>query len=437
VRVNNDATVDRGVFTATGQETVRDILADNNPALPTQYAYGRGQSDPATGDTALDDQAATLSLGEIVVQTADTNSEFNNVTPTFADNTPLAIRNGAVELLQAGFLTEGENMIPGGSAVITTSGINNSSQGGAAVIDEQAGPDSVEFTFSNEYVIPQGSAQFALRVKKNASDNPSIQIFLDGNRIFDTQQNFLGSRFQGSFDYLGPFGGSGFFDSDISTGSHTVRIQIKNETVNRDDIFIDFMHISDNRFSFTFDNNTDTNDNLTGPELFPDLQEFTFNPTSTRRPVDSVTETGAFNDVSNNQFIEVSNDGGATFQRFNNTASATGNFADSGQAPQARIGLSRFGSRTTATPSTGFNGQSISTHELVAVTDGITPNGIGSANVRAIAPTGDLSAESEQLREGGQLDANGDLLTRSIFPPFPIGNQTRVESSEETRFTRE
>jgi hypothetical protein len=102
-----------------------------------------------------------------------------------------------------------------------------------------------------------------------------------------------------------------------------------------------------------------------------------------------------------------------------------------------RLGLSRFGTRTGETPLTGFNGQTVSSHEILSQVDAVVPSGIGSANVRAIAPTGDLSAESDQLTEGGQLDSLGFLLTRSIFPGFPIGSQTRVESSEETRFTRD
>jgi hypothetical protein len=202
-------------------------------------------------------------------------------------------------------------------------------------------------------------------------------------------------------------------------------------------LFVDFAHLSDARFPFFFDNNTDSNDNLEGPQLFPDQQVITYSAASTRRVVNSVTATEDFNDISNNQFIAVSNDGGTTFQRFNNTAEATGNFQTGGQAPQARIGLSRFGSRTTASPSTGFKGQTVSLHELVAGAEGITPSGIGIAEARAIARTGTLSGESDNLTEGGQLDAQGDLLTRSIFPSFRIGSQTRVESSEEIVFKQD
>jgi hypothetical protein len=432
LEVGNDATVDRGVFTIKGQKVVRDILADNSPDLPAEYAYGRGQSAPAESDTALDDQAASLSLDEIVVQTADTNSDFNSITPTFADTTPLAVQNGAIELLQAGFFREGENMSNLGAS--TFSNRPNASQG--EFVGIKFATDFVEFSFTNEYDIPANDVQFAFRLQTEASDTPAFSVKLDGSTIFSLPTDGLGpNKFKNQFAYLGPR--SAGLSSDLSAGSHTLRFEIDQASSNTSFVFIDLGHLSDARFPYTFDNSTDSDDNLEGPQLFPDLQTVEFDASSTLRIVNSVTASEDYNDVSNNQFIEVSNDGGATFQRFNNTSSATGNFQSGGQSPQARLGLSRFGSRTTASPSTGFNGQTVSTHELVAGQEGIVPNGIGSANVRAIARTGDLSAESDQLTEGGQLDAQGDLLTRSIFPSFPIGSQTRVESSEETRFTRD
>jgi hypothetical protein len=431
LEVGNDATVDRGVFTIKGQKVVRDILADNNPDLPTDYAYGRGQSDPTEADTALDDQAAVLSLTDIVVQTADTNSEFNSLI-SIGPNQPLAVRNGAIELLQAGFFEEGEDMGNLGATVFSNR--PNASQG--EFVGIKFNGDFVQFSFTNDYPIPSGSVEFAFRLQTEANDTPAFEVTLDGTQLFSLPTNGLGpNKFKNQFAYLGPR--SANLSSDLSPGSHTLRFEITQASSNTSNVFIDLGHLSDARFPFTFDNSTDSNDNLTGPQLFPDLQTIEYTAASTRRAVNSVTATEAFNDVSNNQFIEVSNDGGTTFQRFDNTDEATGNFANSGQAPQARIGLSRFGSRTTASPSSGFKGQTVSQHELVAGAEGITANGIGSANVRAIARTGNLSAESDALTEGGQLDATGNLLTRSIFPSFPIGNQTRVESSEETRFTRE
>jgi hypothetical protein len=431
LETDNDPSVDRGVFTTTGQASVRDLLASDSPDLPTDYAYGRGQSDPTEADTALDDQAATLSLSEIVVQTADTNSEFNSLI-SIGPNQPVAVRNGAIELLQAGFFEEGEDMGNLGATVFSNR--PNASQG--EFVGIKFNGDFVQFSFTNDYPIPSGSVEFAFRLQTEASDTPAFEVTLDGTQLFSLPTDGLGpNKFKNQFAYLGPR--SANLSSDLSPGSHTLRFEITQASSNTSNVFIDLGHVSDGRFPFTFDNSTDSNDNLTGPQLFPDLQTIEYSAASTRRAVNSVTATEAFNDVSNNQFIEVSNDGGTTFQRFNNTDEATGNFANSGQAPQARIGLSRFGSRTTASPSTGFERQTVSQHELVAGAEGITSNGIGSANVRAIARTGNLSAESDALTEGGQLDANGDLLTRSIFPAFPIGSQTRVESSEETRFTKD
>jgi hypothetical protein len=430
LETDNDASVDRGVITTTGQAVVRDILASDSPALPTEYAYGRGQSAPAETDTALDDRAATLSLGDIVVQTADTTSEFDAITPTFGSDEPIRTANGAIETLQSGFFLEAEN--PTSDVGLDFRSARSNASQAEYVAADDAGAFG-EYEFTTAYDVPDGNGLVFLRLQTEATDTPGFEVSVDSNVVATIDKDGLSDALVDEWGWtanLGPF--------STSAGSHTVRVELTSESANKSELYIDAIFVGDDRFSDAIlSNTTDSNDNLSSPALFTDVQEVAFDAASTRRTINSVTATEAFNDVSNNQFITVSNDGGTTTQRFDNTSEATGNFATGGTAPQVTIGLSRFGSRTTASPSQGFRGQTVSQHELVAGAEGITPSDIGAANVRAIARTGDLSAESDNLTEGGQRDASGNLLSRSIFPAFPIGSQTRVESSEETTFTQE
>jgi hypothetical protein len=448
LEADNDASVDRGVFTAAGQETIRDILSSSNPDLPTDYAYGRGQSTPAESDTALDDQAAVLSLDTVTVQTADTNTAFNNVIQTDLSTLPhLQVANGQIETVQSLSL----DTAPSTSDSFTRPDTNANPQRNTEA-DNAEGTQyqallsqfqSVTFSgFNLPVTIDSADAEVAVRLfKENGADNnfnpgPNpIQVEVDVDNSTVLTLIVASDLAENDFQFFtSPVNAS---VSDTSTVTVTITSSFDNISIDDPGVGVDVAALFNNNFNYNFPNSVDSNNRLSGPELFPGLQTVDYTTGSTRRPVDSVIADEGFNNVDGQQFIEVSNDGGSTFQRFNNTASATGNFSSPGTEPKARLGLSRGGSRSTASPTQGFIGQTVSTHELFAGAEGVTPNGIGSANARAIARTGDLSGESDQLTEGGQLDAQGNLLTRSIFPPFPIGSQTRVESSEETRFTRD
>lgn len=78
--VSDNTDLERGVFTNDGQEAVRDVLADNSPALPTQYAYGQDGATPTESDTALGNQSIAVSLDEILVQNASSTSDWESIT---------------------------------------------------------------------------------------------------------------------------------------------------------------------------------------------------------------------------------------------------------------------------------------------------------------------------------------------------------------------
>lgn len=78
--VSDDADVVKGVLTEAGQETTRDILADNDPDLPAQYAYGSDGSEPAETDVALGAQVVVTDLDELLIQAANTDAEWEGLT---------------------------------------------------------------------------------------------------------------------------------------------------------------------------------------------------------------------------------------------------------------------------------------------------------------------------------------------------------------------
>ena len=78
--VSDNPDLERGVFTDSGQEAVRDLIADNDPDLPTQYAYGQDGALPAETDTALGNQSIAVSLENILVDSASTTSDWGSIT---------------------------------------------------------------------------------------------------------------------------------------------------------------------------------------------------------------------------------------------------------------------------------------------------------------------------------------------------------------------
>lgn len=78
--VANDGDIDRGVVTASGQTAIRDLLANNDPDPPEQFAFGTGDSMPAESDTSLDARVESFRLGDRVVQSADSTADWEDLT---------------------------------------------------------------------------------------------------------------------------------------------------------------------------------------------------------------------------------------------------------------------------------------------------------------------------------------------------------------------
>jgi hypothetical protein len=136
------------------------------------------------------------------------------------------------------------------------------------------------------------------------------------------------------------------------------------------------------------------------------------------------------NDVSNNFYVELANDGG-TFTRFNNSTTGSVTFAAPDRGVDANINLSRFASDPTTTPSNGDTGQSVDVWELSANPDAVTTDSINATSTRAVVSPDTITGES--IREAG-LKSDGTLLTRHEIAEFTLETGQRLASSESTAF---
>jgi hypothetical protein len=421
----DDTDTAKTVWTNTGLNTLRDILASNAVNWPQTYAYGSDSTDPTVSDTSLGNQQVTQDLDNIFIGEIETQSDWDNNTPTFADDTPLTVQNGKLKPLPTTYLTEAEDLLN-----FAGNKVSNSDVSGALSDDEgielTIANDFVQFDFTPEYRIPSGEWTADAYVTFENFDG-TIKKFLDGQEI--DSSSFSGRTVEN--DILN----SPFINIELEAGkTYSYRIEI--DSISGGSIVIDTMQIYDtgNRASWdttrtgTFDTNFAA---FTAPNLYPDLQEVLLTSFITTREIDQANVESSWNNTDNNQFIELSNDG-SNFIRTNNSTSASATFSSLETDLDVRLGISRHDAGTTSTPLNGGFPQEVDLVEGFANPDAITKEQIGEADVRAIIR--DSAATSVTFAEAGLLDTNSDLLTRSLVPEFSKTSDQKVISGERLRF---
>jgi len=305
----------------------------------------------------VDTPTATTVTNELV-QEADTSTDFTDLLIAPSDDQPLVVdgNNNRVETTQTLGFDEGENNDGGTLAGGTTSG-SKFSEGEAASVASRTDDPQYDFTF--EHDIPGDKWDVDLRLEADGSTSSAFDVLVDGTRIGDLGKGAVPEN----ITWITFFGES----TELTSGSHTVTIDV---TSANDSVFIDVVTLYDNRFSYNFDNSTDSDNHLAGPETHPNatnnLTRVEFNDAVVG---DSVTG-GRIEATSNDSKlakVELSNDEGATFPLSDtDTDTFEGDFGNKGPALRWSVTTERFGSRTTDSPTEGFKGQTIESFDLKA-----------------------------------------------------------------------
>ena len=430
--VNNDDAESRGVLTTTGQTAVRDALADNGPAIPTDYAYGGDGSEVAETDTALGEELVEVSLDEILIQSASTDAGFEQITDTSITD-PIAVQNGALEHLQECFHLDART-----DTVDSERSFNdlddNFTDGVAALLSVEG--NFLEYQITPEYTIDAANFGFQFRISAESTSNQDLRITVNGTRIHEGPNISVNSDIVPSLDWYG----MGFFTGprgvELPAGEPaTVLIEVVDREAGAQ-TNIDRVAVYDTRFEsqLDFDNTVDDEQQLSGPQFFANSVEQEFATVTTRRNVTEAAINATWDDVSNGQYQELAiiDD---TFERTNNSETATISVADedADTSVQSRVSLSRYGTATNDTPTEGRQGQRIESWELTANPDAVVSDAIASTLTRGIVPP-DTLADGTTIREAG-IKSTGELLTRHQLADFPVLTGQRVSSSETTRFT--
>jgi hypothetical protein len=200
---------------------------------------------------------------------------------------------------------------------------------------------------------------------------------------------------------------------------------------------IDIVGFIDDRFYdvSNFDNTLDPSNGgyLQDPNLYPSGERLVFDKAITRRNINSgnFESTWTDNNVSGVQAVELSPDG-STFSTFDNTQSDSYSFGSETQEITPAFVFDNYGTRTDATPLSGFKNQSLESWTLFADILTPTPDGIGQTNARGIVPP-NSGLNGETVREAG-LKSGSTLLTRHELAEFVVAQDQRLASSEQTAF---
>lgn len=433
ITVQNDTENEDNILTTTGLTAVRDILLNQTPATPSEYVFGTGDDPPKESDTSLTNEEYRASLARLEIQQADSTTEWQNIT-SLQSTDPLIIENGELKLAQAAFFFEAEDSSGGGGTV--SDSLASESEAESLFVGEEFDSNGnlisdgheLNFTANLDYTIPQDNVAVAFR-SRNPNDpdgdgtfeGATGEVLVDGTS-FGTA---FGDDFEDDYDWSQETSYSG---GDIS-GSTTVTINVQSDAPSGARTNMDAVVLYDDRFTYTFDNTVDADNHLSGPELYPDTQDTRLENATSQVNSKEVFITTTWDDVSNNQEIRVGKKGDANPVVQSNTQTFTNTFTNFSSEWFVEFQLSRYGTRDTQSPTSGFKGQKIDSHLFEIDPDQVQPDAIGKTTSRAIV---DAPVQGVVLTESGQLTDTDTLLTHSVFAEVELADTINNLISAET-----
>lgn len=431
--VSNDASVSRGVLTNDGQTAVRNVLADNTPAIPTDYAYGSDGTAVDESQTALGNEVVSENLESVLIQSANTTSEWSGLAGDIPAQLPLNADDDSLGPTITCFTTEGEAYTTGDTGSVNDpqdpSEFSNGNYASLSVSGH-----SVTYEFTLEHEIPAN--QFEIPIRLAGSDTSGGTAAT--NYIVRGPDGELasGSLIADGANIPSPAWlteiRTSEFPNALPPGTYELELDCVTTAtaLNDQTTFIDVVAPRDVRYSVNLDDTVDGNGALAGPERYPASVEYQIQSAGTRRPVTEANFTSAWTDTTGNQYVELANDG-STFTRFSNASSGSVSFESAEAGVDVRFGFGRYSSGNGQTPTDGDAAQRVQSWELYANPSAVVSDDIDATNTRAVIPPNTITGET--IREAGLKNGNV-LLSRHELAEFEVLADQRLASSETTKF---
>jgi len=300
-----------------------------------------------TSYTANIDEPDAAAQDNVVFQSPDTQSEWTSVV-SIPDTTPATINTGTLQLEYSSFFAEAED--------ITNTGIEVSDSEASAGKAQKLSIGDATLSANTQYTIPASNAQVAMRYRiPSNTTSPSFDLVIDGEAVVSASENALSDT---SYSWFTTNAG---LSSDLPAGEHPAGIEVGSSG---EDIIVDAIVLFDDRYSYTFDNSVDSNGYLSGPEPYPGRAEVQTADAATAFQFTGARLDASYDDTSNQQRVGISNDQGATWIYADNAEVVEADYASGAPEIRGKLGLSRYGTRSTASPTSGINGQTVDLYEL-------------------------------------------------------------------------
>lgn len=430
--ISNDASIDNGIVTETGQTLVRDILAADNPTYPADFAVGDTAPSSYDDETRTSLEATQQSnktfsrdLGNTIIEDVSTDNGLTSLTDSGSgalDSGGVTIRDDSIELDQAAWVFDAQD---------DTLHESESSSGdytdSTAVNFTGSTGDTMQFTFTSDREVDSIDVYFAYRAVSNSGSNESnaMAVTLNGLTVqptVDTNLNWTGVS----------------MNVDIREGQNTLTIA-GNGSVNPSDVDIDVVAVYDNAnvvgSPSTWDNDTGgSGDHLTEPHLYPDqkLVNLGRDPgpeIQLEQNADDASVALSINHTNKNQYIDIEGD----TTNNNDTASAT--FSDQDRL-QVQLALSNDDSGTGPTPTKGDIGNTIDSIQITTGKSDIgAKNGPRSLLLESYFAPGVIDAGTT-IKEAAVRDSNKDTISYSDVN-FTSEADLTIALSEALQFRRE
>lgn len=325
-------------------------LAVRDDLIP-QTSYGAAVDDPGAGGTDTDVQSAAT--------TAELSEQRKNPLPT----DPVIVSDGALSLAQSCFTREAEDEDRGSGTFFSDPAF---SRGGARAVAGSG--ESLEWDVTTAYTIPESAVGVAgLTIETDNAREMQLVLELDSgvSEVLDYLNG--GEGLIRSWDQYGDgtYNSNGWTSGDIPPGTHTLKLEATGAA--GDEFGFDVLALLyDRRFTYTFDTAVNADGYLAGPELYPDAFDVVFDDVATAFNVTGGAVSAALDNTGGQQALALSNDGGQSFTTTANTDSFATTFASGGSSLGLKLTLSRYGTRTDATPTTGYRSQTLANYTLTA-----------------------------------------------------------------------
>lgn len=298
------------------------------------------------------------------VQSVATNTEFDGVTSGLAATVPASVDGDSVANEQTCWVESTDpDTTENGATYFELPGANATSDAFDDRAETQAinaGFEFVEMTATPQHDIPAGNVRAFCRVgnPNGVQDGVGFELQVDTETVFTAGDGYFLSDNWAWFD--------GVASGGITAGSATdIQVQGLSGAGGSDDTHVDVLGFYDDRFSHSFPDSVDGNYALSGPALYPDAVDVTFDTASTTITVTAGEATTTMSSTAGSQALAISNDGFASnIVSASNSDTVSGSFASGGGSIQLRVTLSRRGSRSGVTPTQGYLGQSITSYAL-------------------------------------------------------------------------